>query len=125
MTGPRDYGREYTRLLPGPLRLRLGYTTDRGEVRRFLVQLEYAVGGEWLEVVRYDYDPGAAEEMAHDVREEGLHIDMYRDGEKVDTRQVSGPIEPDEAFDRAEEHLETHLQTIVERFERWHGIRSP
>lgn len=36
----------------------------------------------------------AADEMAHDVADEGLHMDVYRDGEKVDTVSVTGPIPP-------------------------------
>lgn len=122
--GPRDYGRTYLRPLPGPLQLRFGVTTDRGDVRRFLVQLEYWVGGEWQEVVRYDHDPAAPGEQAHDITEEGLHVDIYREGEKVRSERVSAPLPPDEGFDRAEEHLLERLEATVRRFEEWHGIRS-
>ena len=31
-------------------------------------------------MVRYDHDP--ASEFGHDATEEGLHIDVYRDGEQ-------------------------------------------
>jgi hypothetical protein len=121
---PRDYDRTYLRPLPGPLRLRFGVTTERGDVRRFLVQLEYWLSGNWAPVVRYDHDPAAPAEQAHNVSEEGLHVDVYRDGEKVRTKRVSAPLPPSEGFDRAEEHLLERLKATVRRFEKWHGIRS-
>ena len=55
-----------------------------------MVQLEYWTDGAWQEVVRYDRDPES--EMGHDVTEEGLHMDVYRDGEKVNTVYVTGPL---------------------------------
>lgn len=126
MTGsPREYDREYLKPLTGPLQLRIGVSTQRGDVTRFLVQLEYNLDGEWLEVVRYDHDPEAPEEMAHDVTVEGLHVDVYRDGEKADTERLTGPLPAGVAFNFAEEHLTTHLERVVRRFEQWHGIRSP
>lgn len=90
-----------------------------------MIQLEYWIGGEWWEVVRYDHDPEAAAEVAHDVTTEGLHVDIYRDGEKVETERVSGPLPADIAFNHAEEHLTQHLEAVVRRFEQWHGIQNP
>lgn len=122
---PREYDREYLKPLPGPIQLRFGLNTHRGTVTRFMVQLEYWINGEWSEVVRYDHDPEAAPEMAHDVTAEGLHVDIYRDGEKADTERVTGPLPAGEAFNRAEEHLTQHLQAVVRRFEQWHGMQNP
>jgi len=121
---PRDYDRVYRRPLIGPRQIRIGYTTDRGRVQRFFVQLEYNIDDEWHEVVRYDQDPGAPEEIAHDATEEGLHMDIYRDGEKVDQKIISPPLPADDAFNRAEEHLTENLQGTIERFEKWHGINN-
>lgn len=121
----RGYDRTFRKALSGPLQLRLGFSTERGDITRFFVQLEYRLDEEWYEVVRYDHDPDAAEEMAHDVTAEGLHIDVYREGEKARSETVSPPMPADVAFTYAEEHLREHLQRFVERFERWHGIRSP
>ncbi|MFB6353088.1 MAG: hypothetical protein ABEJ92_03290 [Halobacteriales archaeon] len=89
-----------------------------------MVQLEYRLEGDWREVVRYDHDPEGPDEVAHDVTEEGLHVDIYRDGEKIETERLTGPMPADVAFNTAEEHLTEHLERIVRRFERWHGIRS-
>lgn len=121
---PCGYDREHRKPLPGPLQLRIGLSTERGDVTRFLVQLEYHLGGEWREVVRYDHDPGAPAEMAHDVTVEGLHVDVYRDGEKLETDRLTGPLPAGVAFNYAEEHLTKHLEAVVRRFEQWHGIRS-
>ena len=53
---PREYDREYTDRLSDVTRVRLGYSHKRGDVTRFVVQLEYCVEDEWAEVARYDHD---------------------------------------------------------------------
>lgn len=119
---PREYDREYLAGEEGPIRRRVGYDTDRGAVTRFVVQLEYHRAGEWRPVVRYDHDGTGASEFAHDVSEEGLHIDIYREGEKVATEYVAPPQPAARALTRAEDHLTQNLEWFVERYEEWHGI---
>lgn len=119
---PREYDREYTDALSDVTRIRLGYSHDHGKVTRFVVQLEYCVEDEWREVVRYDHDP--ASEFGHDVTEEGLHIDIYRDGEQYRTEYVAPPMPAGLALDRAEDHLSNNLEGFTSRFEQWHGIRN-
>ncbi|MFB6080698.1 MAG: hypothetical protein ABEJ81_06860 [Haloferacaceae archaeon] len=104
------------------VQVRTAFSTERGEVTRFVVQLEYWLDGEWRPVVRYDHDRDA--EGGHDVTEEGLHMDVYREGEKVDVKRVSGPIPAADGFDHAEEDLGGNAERYVKRFERWHDIRS-
>lgn len=58
--------------------------------------------------------------MAHNVSEEGIHLDVYRDQEKVDTEHLTGPIPPAKAFSLAEAHLDEHAERYIERFEQWH-----
>jgi len=118
----REYDREYTDQLSDVTRVRLGYSHDRGDVTRFVLQLEYCLDGEWQEVVRYDHDP--AGEFGHDVNEEGLHIDVYRDGEQYRTEYVAPPMPAGLALDRAEDHLGENLKGFTNRFEKWHGIRN-
>lgn len=120
--GPRDYDREYTDDLSDVTRVRLGYSHNRGEVTRFVVQLEYRVDDNWHEVVRYDHDP--ASEFGHDVADEGLHIDVYRDGDQHRTEYVAPPMPAGLALDRAEDHLANNLEAFIERYERWHGIKN-
>jgi len=42
------------------VQLRTALSTERGEVTRFMIQLEYWLEGDWREVVRYDHDRDAA-----------------------------------------------------------------
>jgi hypothetical protein len=121
---PREYDREFTTPLEYRVRRRLGFDTDRGDVVRFVVQLEYHHHGEWHSVVRYDHDGTDESEFAHDVTEEGLHIDIYRDGEKEATEYVAPPLRADLALDRAEDHLLANLERYITRYERWHGISN-
>jgi hypothetical protein len=96
------------------------FSTERGEVSRFVIQREYWLDGDWREVVRYDHDRDAP--GGHDVTNEGLHRDVYRDGEKYRTEAVSPPIPANEAFDHAEEDLRENVERVIKRSERWHGV---
>lgn len=121
---PREYDRDYSRPLPGPVQIRVGQDTDRGEVTRFFVQLEYWHDGEWSPVVRYDHDGTGESDHAHDITEEGLHIDIYRDGEKHATEYI-GPVRSGATgLSRAEDHLSKNLERFITRYEQWHEIRD-
>lgn len=120
---PREYDRSWTARLGPHLRQRVGFTIDRGTVVRFVVQLEYQHGDDWWPVVRYDHDERGAAVAAHDVTEEGLHIDIFRDGDKHATEFVTSPLPANVALDFAEDHLSQNLERFVERYERWH--RTP
>ena len=61
------------------VQLRTAFSTERGTVTKFLMQLEYWLEGDWREVIRYDHDRDAP--GGHDITEDGLHRDIYRDGE--------------------------------------------
>lgn len=104
------------------VQLRTAFSTDRGDVTRFLVQLEYWLDGDWREVVRYDHDSEAP--AGHDIAEEGLHMDVYRNGEKVRTEVVTAPIPPGGGFNAAEEDLQENAERYVKRFEQWHGVKD-
>jgi len=119
---PRDYEREFTTPLDYRARRRIGYSHNRGAVTRFVVQLEYRLQGEWVEVVRFDHDPEA--EQGHDVTTEGVHIDVYRNGEKVRSPEIFPPMPANDALTSAEEHLTQHGERYIKRFEEWHGIRN-
>lgn len=104
------------------VQLRTAFSTDRGTVTAFLVQLEYWRRDDWDPVVRYDHDREAA--GGHDVTEEGLHRDVFRGGQKDRTVQVTGPIPANRGFDYAEDDLRGNLEGYVSRYERWHDIRN-
>lgn len=124
MAAPRDSDREFTVTVNDRGRRRLGFDTHRGEVHRFVVQLEYKHDGEWHTVVRYDHDGTGKSEFSHDVTAEGLHIDIYRDDEKAATEYIAPPQPAALALDRAEDHLSKNLERYIERYEEWHGIRE-
>ena len=115
---PVGYHREWTTRTGRRTRRRVGYTHDRGEVVRFVVQLEYKLGDEWETVVRYDHDESG--ELAHDVSEEGLHIDIYRDGGKHATEFITRPLPAEVGLSLAEDHLSENAQRFIRRFEEWH-----
>lgn len=119
---PREYDREFTTPLDYRARRRIGFDTQHGDVTRFVVQLEYRLGGEWTEIVRFDHD--AESEVAHDVEREGVHMDVYRDGEKLRTNEIFPPMTATDALNYAEAHLREHAERYIERFERWHGTRN-
>lgn len=118
---PRGYDREFTARLSARVRRRIGYSHDRGEVARFVVQLEYRLDEEWVEVVRFDHDPTS--EVGHDVSEEGVHVDVYRAGQKIRSEEVFPPMPASDALTFVEDHLAQHAEAYVRRFEAWHGIR--
>ena len=119
---PRDYDREFTTPLTYQTRRRIGYSHDRGDVSRFVVQLEYRLSGEWAEVVRFDHDPEG--EQGHDVTTEGVHMDVYRDGEKIRSPEIFPSMPASDALTSAEEHLSQHGQRYIKRFEEWHEINN-
>jgi hypothetical protein len=61
--------------------------------------------------VRYDHDSDGSSEATHDVTVGGLHIDVYREGEKITSNELTPPLPANEALDRAEEHLKQKPNT--------------
>jgi hypothetical protein len=114
--------REFTTPLKYRARRRVGYTHERGEVVRFIVRLEYRVGGAWMEVVQFDHDPES--DHAHGVTEEGVHMDIYRSDKKIRSEQAFPPMKASDTLTLAEEHLNQHAERYLNRFEEWHEIRN-
>lgn len=110
---PRDYDTEYTVAEGGPARRGVGIDVEQGAVARFVVQLEYLtdpVSDNWSQVVRYDHGAKGSAESAHNVTEDGLHIDIYREGEKVDSHELTPPMPASQALGVAEEHVEEYVE---------------
>jgi hypothetical protein len=59
---------------------------------------------------------------SHDVTQEGVHTDVFRDGEKLRSEEIFPPLAADAALTSAEEHLTQHAERYIERFEEWHRI---
>jgi len=102
-------------------RLRAERVIDSGTVVRFVVQLEYDLDDEWQPMVRFDHDTRS--EGGHDVTQEGLHMDVYRAGEKyrVETGFPSVPLP--EAPRYCERYINERAEDLLRRFEQWHDIR--
>ena len=126
---PREYDRTIEKPFDSGVQIRLGITfaADRSvegrSVTRFAVQLEYRLGDEWVEVVRSDHDPTS--EHGHDVTRDGVHLDVYRDGEKHRVESIAGPMDPANALTTAEEYIRDHSKRLTTRFERWHDLNPP
>lgn len=74
--------------------------------------------------MRYDHDSKGSNEAAHDVAEDGLRIDIYRDRKKTESHELTPPLPTDVALNRAEEHLRQHLEGYIRRFEEWHPTKT-
>jgi hypothetical protein len=101
-------------------RLRVEIDRERGVPTRFVVQLERRVGEEWCEVVRFDHDP--ENPMGHDVADEGLHMDVYRDGEKVRVKDDFPPVNLTQAPRYCIAYITEHAPALLRRFEQWHDL---
>ena len=120
--GPREYDQTFTKAVEYRVRRRIGYTHDHGTVTRFMAQLEFYNNGEWHTVVRFDHDPES--EHGHDVSTDGVHMDIYRDGDKYRVEEIFPPMTAGDALTFAEGHLKQHAQRYIKRFEQWHEIKD-
>lgn len=112
---------DYTNWVEYPYaRLRFELDTRHGRPTRFVVQLEYRFDGEWHPVVRFDHDEHG--ERAHDVTAEGLHMDVYRDGEKHHVERGFPPVALQDAPHYTMAYIEEHAEYFLGRFERWHDL---
>jgi hypothetical protein len=112
-------------------RIRRELATHQGRVQSFVYQLEYDIQAtptgqstpNWRTVARFDHDISG--EQSHDVREEGLHLDIYRDGEKEDVLRGFPSVSIEHAPRYAEEYLKRHADRLLQRFEQWHDLHGP
>lgn len=79
--------------------------------------------GEWLEVVRSDHDP--ASDGGHDITEDGLHMDVFRDGQKYRVEADFPPVELNRAPRYCSAYVREHADRLIRRFERWHNVSGP
>lgn len=109
-------------------RIRRELDVSRGVPIRFVYQLEYDLEAtsdgrpphDWRTVARFDH----ATDGHHDVREEGLHLDVYRDGEKYRTTYDFPDVRIGYAPTFCERYLLENAETLLERFEQWHGVQT-
>lgn len=109
-------------------RIRRELETERGVVTRFVYQLEYnaeaSLDGlpphDWHEVARFDHDIDGP----HDISEDGLHIDLYREGEKYAQLYNFPAVPLNAAPEFCEQFLLNRADKLLDQFERWHDFDS-
>lgn len=62
--------------------------------------------------------------MGHDITEEGLHMDVYRDGEKVRVKDDFPPVPLTHAPRYATMYIERTADRLLRRFEQWHDLNQ-
>lgn len=122
--------------------LRVEIDKVRGTPVQFTVQLEYRLVndnratiddlrddrdegrlGEWVPVVRFDHSSEG--EMSHDIREEGLHMDIYRDGRKHLVKEDFPSVPLLHAVHYCETYIQDNADQLLRRFEQWHDLTTP
>lgn len=103
-------------------RLRVKIETRDGTPTRFVIQLETRIDGDWRQVARFDHDE--ANPMGHDITDEGLHMDIYREGERVRVKGDFPPVDLICAPRYCIAYLKTNAETLLRRFERWHDLNQ-
>ena len=99
---------EFRRLLDYDNALRVMFETERGQILRFVVQLEYQFGeeGEWFPVVRYDTAHGYA------------HRDIMHPTKKEEKTEISVQ-DYNEAFTIAMDDVVEKRYDYRRRYEEW------
>ena len=105
--------------------IQYGVKTEGGAVTAFVVQLRCWISTGTELVVQFDHTP--EEGSGHDVEREGIHMDVFRDGEKVDTSTVAdagfdshpGPLPAAAALNYALRYIETENERLIERYLTW------
>lgn len=103
--------------------------TDGGTVTAFVIELEYGLDDEfywpnecddWRPVARFDHNPTS--QNGHDVREEGLHLDIYKGDGEYESTDDFPYVHVDEAPRWCEEYLKQNLDFLLERYEKFHDL---
>lgn len=113
---PRPTGFERAYLLPTPhprCEIGVGFDVRQGSVRRFLVQLQLASADDEpasQQIARIDHNPNSA--VGHDVRAEGVHVDVVlADGSERTVRPPGGRFthrDLGDLIDHAIEYFRSH-----------------
>ncbi|WP_276280512.1 DUF7718 family protein [Halorussus caseinilyticus] len=102
---------------------------ERGEVAAFVVELEYGLDDEfywpcecddWRPVARFDHNPAAPD--GNDIREEGLHLDIYRGDDEYYSTDDFPFVTVEKAPRWCEEYLLDNLDFLLERYEEFNDL---
>src|SRR5689334_8304039 len=95
---------DYVRDLDVNARYRVSFTTDAGDVRDFVVQLEVFHEGKWKAVVRFDTAHGFA------------HCDRYRPDGALKKHEPLPVTEYNEALTWATETVQSDWEELIQSF---------
>lgn len=103
-------------------RVRVEIDKEQGDVTRFVIQLERSIEGDWKQVVRFDHNP--ENPNGHDITKEGLHMDVYRNGDKARVKDDFPPVPLSDAPRYCILYVEQHADQLLRRFEQWHNLNQ-
>lgn len=63
--------------------------------------------------------------MGHDVVEEGLHMDVYRDEEKARVKDDFPTVPLTEAPRYCIAYIRENADALLRRFDQWHDLNHP
>lgn len=101
-------------------RVRFELDARHGIPTQFVVQLECCVCSEWRTIARFDHD--GTGEQSHDITEEGLHMDVYRNGEKYSVERGFPPVPLNRAPRYCKSYIKSNADQLIRRFEQWHDL---
>jgi hypothetical protein len=112
-------------------RVRRERDIQRGEIQYFISQLEYDIQAtpvgdnkpDWRIVARFDHNTDP--DRGHDIREEGLHLDIYKYGEKHKVRDNFPYISLSAAPEFCDRFFKQNAPKLLHQFERWHNLSGP
>jgi len=101
----------------------------KGNVQRFYVQLEYNKGyrykqdDDWEDIAWFDHQP--ENELGHDIRDEGLHMDIYHP--TATNRKVTEfpNVDLSSAPGFCERYFDKNYREICSRYFNWCGECPP
>jgi len=108
-------------------RLRFYLETSQGTPEVFLIQLEYNLANAssypnmWRPIARFDHNQHS--QKGHDIRVEGLHMDLLdADNTKYDVLQGFESVPIEDAPEYCENYILEHADTLTADFEQRNNL---
>lgn len=102
----------------------VGFDTSRGDITRFLVDLQYTASflrRQYTQIARIDHNP--SNPSGHDIRSEGLHVDaVSKHGRSKKYWPVTSPVPPNlaDVVDASAAYLDESADFFVDFYEGNH-----
>ena len=118
----------YVKVIHAPVARRRTYLdVEKGEIRQFYVQLEYNRSlshktTEWVDIARFDHQPGI--EHGHDIRHEGIHMDLCHPNGKDRKVEDFPRVKLNKAPDYCERYFDENYSSICLQYAEWEGKKT-